>query len=130
MASEHAMDLLTAAEQALASNPLPPVTNQRPYGAKPIQWEELNGAPATTQTDSPKALHNESIDLRIELGRTHICREEVLKLRTGSVVPLDNAAGDPVDLCAGGRLIARGEVLVLNGNFGVRVVELLNPCTY
>jgi flagellar motor switch protein FliN/FliY len=51
--------------------------------------------------------------------------EDVLKLRKGSVVPLDKTAGDPVDIYVNGRLLARGEVLVMNENFCVRVAELL-----
>ena len=65
------------------------------------------------------------LDLKIELGRTHMYLEDVLKLRKGSVVPLDKMAGDPVDIYVNGRLIARGEVLVLNDNFCVRVAELI-----
>jgi flagellar motor switch protein FliN/FliY len=52
--------------------------------------------------------------------------EELLKLRRGSVVSLDKLAGDPVDVYVNGRLIARGEVLVLNDNFCVRVAELIS----
>ena len=48
-----------------------------------------------------------------------------MKLRKGSVVTLDKLAGDPVDLYVNGRLVARGEILVLNDNFCVRVAELL-----
>jgi flagellar motor switch protein FliN/FliY len=51
--------------------------------------------------------------------------EDVLKLRKGSVVPLDKMAGDAVDIFINGRLLARGEVLVMNENFCVRVAELL-----
>jgi flagellar motor switch protein FliN/FliY len=51
--------------------------------------------------------------------------EDILKLRKGSVVPLDKLAGDPVDIFVNGRLIAKGEVLVLNDNFCVRVAELI-----
>jgi len=129
MAGENAMDLLTAAEQALASFPLPPATTGLPGGATPIQWEELDGASASTRTGASKALGTQTLDLRIELGRTQVQRDEVQKLRTGSVIPLSNAAGDPVDLYAGGQLIARGEVLVLNGTLGVRVVERIGQRT-
>ena len=65
------------------------------------------------------------LDLKIELGRTQMHLEDVLKLHKGSVVPLDKLAGDPVDIFVNGRLIARGEVLVLNDNFCVRVAELI-----
>ena len=53
--------------------------------------------------------------------------EEVLQLKSGSVVPLDKLAGDPVDILVNGRLVARGEVLVLNDNFCVRVAEIVAP---
>ena len=70
-------------------------------------------------------LRDVELDLRIELGRTHLYLEDILQLRKGSVVPLDKLAGDPVDVFVNGRLIARGEVLVLNDNFCVRVAELM-----
>lgn len=52
--------------------------------------------------------------------------EDVLKLTEGSVVELDNLAGDPVDVYVNGRLVARGEVLVLSDNFCVRVSEIVS----
>lgn len=73
------------------------------------------------------ALQDVELDLRIELGRTELLIDEVMKLKEGSVVPLDKLAGDPVDILVNGRLIARGEVLVLNDNFCVRVAEILTP---
>lgn len=66
------------------------------------------------------------LDLRIELGRTHMRLDDVLKLRSGSVVALDRLAGDPVDVFVNDRLVARGEVLVLNENFCIRVTELVS----
>ncbi len=73
------------------------------------------------------SLQDVELDVRIELGRTELLIDEVVKLREGSVVPLDKLAGDPVDILVNGRLIARGEVLVLNDNFCVRVAEILAP---
>jgi len=66
------------------------------------------------------------LDLRIELGRTQMYLEDVLQLRRGAVVALDKLAGDPVDVFVNGRLVARGEVLVLNDNFCVRIAELIS----
>ena len=65
------------------------------------------------------------LDVRIELGRTRMLVEDVLKLNPESVVELDKAAGDPVDIYVNGRHVARGEVLVLNENFCVRVSEII-----
>jgi len=83
------------------------------------------GAPASSENATLDLIRDVELDLRIELGRTNLYLEDVLKLRKGSVVPLDKLAGDPVDIFVNGRLIARGEVLVLNDNFCVRVTELV-----
>jgi flagellar motor switch protein FliN len=126
MAGEHAMDLLTAADRALASIALPPPANPLPRGVRPFPWEELSGVAAETQTSSAELDPNAVLNLRIEIGRTHIGRDEVSKLRTGSVVPLDNTAADPVDLYAEGQLVARGEALAIDGKLAVRVVEIIS----
>jgi flagellar motor switch protein FliN/FliY len=70
-------------------------------------------------------LHDVDLNVEIELGRTSMLVEDVLRLSEGSVVELDKLAGDPVDVYANGRLVARGEVLVLNDNFCVRVSEIV-----
>jgi flagellar motor switch protein FliN/FliY len=72
-------------------------------------------------------LSDVTLQVRIELGRTKMLVEDVLKLNPDSVVELDKAAGDPVDIFVNGRRIARGEVLVLNENFCVRVSEIIEP---
>jgi flagellar motor switch protein FliN/FliY len=61
----------------------------------------------------------------VELGRTELTVSEVLGLGPGSVVELDRLAGEPVDILVNDRLIARGEVVVVDENFGVRVVEVV-----
>lgn len=65
------------------------------------------------------------LDVTIELGRTEMLVEDVLRLASGSVVELDKLAGDPVDVYVNSRLVARGEVLVLNDNFCIRISEIL-----
>ena len=69
-----------------------------------------------------------ALRVQVELGRTKMYVEDVLKLTADSVIELDKAAGDPVDIYVNGRLVARGEVLVLNENFCVRVSDIVhNP---
>jgi len=69
------------------------------------------------------------LDVKIELGRADMYIDDVLKLGEGSVVELDKLAGDPVDVLVNDRLVARGEVLVLNDNFCVRISEILPGAT-
>lgn len=92
---------------------------------QPFQLEELIGEGGPPEKCSMELLSDVDLDLKIELGRTHMQLDEVLKLRRGSVITLEKLAGDPVDIYVNGRMVARGEVLVLNDNFCVRVAQLL-----
>jgi flagellar motor switch protein FliN/FliY len=114
--------LFKQAEQALASVQGPQPT---PPGVTPYKLTDFGGAPPSTENATLDLLRDVELDLKIELGRTHMYLEDVLRLSKGAVVPLDRLAGDPVDIYVNGRLIARGEVLILNDNFCVRVAELV-----
>jgi flagellar motor switch protein FliN/FliY len=65
------------------------------------------------------------LELSVEIGRTQMTVGETLDLRAGSIVTLDRLAGEPVDLLVNGTPIARGEVVVVDEQFGMRVVEIL-----
>jgi len=114
--------LLDQAEQALASVDQP-VRGEE--GGAAFQFRDLTGSAPTEEKATLDLIRDVEMDVKIELGRTNMFLEEVLKLRRGTVVALDKLAGDPVDVYVNGRLIARGEVLVLNDNFCVRVAELI-----
>ena len=64
--------------------------------------------------------------LSVELGRARCFVKDLLNLSSGSVVELDKAAGDPVDILINGKLFARGEVVVIDENFGVRIQEIVH----
>jgi flagellar motor switch protein FliN/FliY len=115
--------LLNEAQSGLASLQEP--TAPLPPGVTPFEFKDLPGSAAANETASLDLLRDVQLDLKIELGRTQMHLEDVLRLKQGAVVTLDKLAGDPVDIYANGRLIARGEVLVLNDNFCVRVAELI-----
>lgn len=82
-------------------------------------------APANGDQGGIDMLGDVDLDVTIELGRTEMMVEDVLRLASGSIVELNKLAGDPVDVYVNGRLIARGEVLVLNDNFCIRISEIL-----
>lgn len=118
--------LLNQAEQALASINTPD-PGELPAGVKPFRLLDFASGTSGVNAATLDSIRDVELDLRIELGRTHMHLDEVLKLSKGSVVTLDKLAGDPVDIFVNGRLIARGEVLILNENFCVRVAELMAP---
>ena len=118
---EKAAQLLQDAEDALSQIDEPKTGN-----AKPFQLEDLVGDEGPPDKASIDLLRDVDLELKIELGRTQMLLDDVLQLRRGSVVTLDKLAGDPVDLYVNGRLVARGEILVLNDNFCVRIAELVS----
>jgi flagellar motor switch protein FliN/FliY len=65
------------------------------------------------------------VDLSVEIGRTRMTVGETLELHEGSVITLDRLAGEPVDLLVNGTLIGRGEVVVIDEQFGIRLTEVL-----
>ncbi|WP_141433425.1 flagellar motor switch phosphatase FliY [Bacillus sp. 03113] len=66
------------------------------------------------------------LEITVELGRTKRSVKEILELSAGSIIELDNLAGEPVNILINGRLIAKGEVVVIDENFGVRVTDILS----
>ncbi len=86
---------------------------------------DFSGMLADAAASSIDLLNDVELDVKIELGRTELSVEEILKLAEGSVVELDKLAGDPVDILVNEQLIARGEVLVVNDNFCVRINEIV-----
>ena len=68
-----------------------------------------------------------TINVTVELGRARLSIREILSLGEGSIIELQKLAGEPVDLLVNGKLIAKGEVVVIDENFGVRVTDIINP---
>lgn len=82
---------------------------------------------ASINKDIESLLMDVSLNMKIEIGRTKLSIDQVLRLREGSVVELDKVAGDPVDILVNNRLVAKGEILVLNEAFCIRITEIVSP---
>ena len=67
-----------------------------------------------------------TLRVTVELGRTKRSVKEILELSSGSIIELDKLAGEPVDILVNNRLIAKGEVVVIDENFGVRITDILS----
>lgn len=93
--------------------------------AQPVDLPAFTAGPGNGAPASIDLLSDVSLQVKIELGRTRMLVEDVLRLADGAVVELDKLAGDPVDIYVNERHVARGEVLVLNDNFCVRINEIL-----
>ncbi len=94
---------------------------------KPVQFGQLN--PKTTRDSLQKDSNLDIIldlpvSLTVELGRTHKTLKEILELKPGSIVELERLAGEPVDVLANGVFVAKGEVVVIDETFGVKITEI------
>ena len=67
------------------------------------------------------------VQLSVELGRTKLPIKQILELKPGSVVELDSVSGEPIDVLVNGYLIAQGEIVVVNGKFGIRLTDVVTP---
>ncbi len=99
---------------------------------------ELEQLPALTGDAAPagpavaadlRRLSAVPVDLSVEMGRTRMTVGETLELRQGSIITLNRMAGEPVDLLVNGTAIARGEVVVIDEQFGLRVTEVLGQAS-
>ncbi len=96
-----------------------------------LQYEPLAASsspafPGSTGEADLRRLSDVPVDLTVEIGRTRMTVGETLQLRPGSIVSLNRTAGEPVDLLVNGTRIARGEVVVVDEEFGLRITEVLH----
>lgn len=112
-----------AAQQVAASrhHTVPNVTVQ------PAQFAPLKPTVLTASDTNINLIMDVPLQVTVELGRTRKLIRDILELAPGSIVEIDKLAGEPVDILVNGKLIAKGEVVVIDENFGVRITEIVNP---
>jgi flagellar motor switch protein FliN len=104
--------------------PAPPA--MEPATVAPVQFGQLEEN-AGRQGASMDVLLDVKLPISVELGRTEMQVKEILDCGPGTVIELDKLAGEPVDVFINGRMVAQGEVVVVDEHFGVRVTSLLSP---
>lgn len=95
----------------------------------PAAWASLDNQPAAgaDATDNLGVILDVPVTLSLEIGRARIAIRNLLQLNQGSVVELDRAAGEPLDVFVNGALVAHGEVVMVNEKFGVRLTDVVSP---
>lgn len=100
---------MPAAPPTPAASPVASMGSQRPAAGRSIDL-----------------LHGVEMQVTVELGQAKLLVKDLLALRVGSIIDLDRSAGSPVDVLVNGTLLAHGEVVVIDDEFGVRITEILN----
>lgn len=98
------------------------------YGGATDSQSEAEKTPAVSaEALSLDAILDVPVTLAMEFGRTQISIRDLLKLNQGSIVELDRLASEPLDILVNGTLVARGEVVVVNEKFGIRLTDVISP---
>jgi flagellar motor switch protein FliN len=98
-----------------------------PPNVQPVQFANLQGGGLQAESGNIGLLMDVFMELTVELGRTRKLIREILGIGEGTIIELDKLAGEPVDILVNHKLIAKGEVVVIDENFGVRVTEIVSP---
>jgi flagellar motor switch protein FliN/FliY len=111
----------------MTTPPAPAAPAAPPTAVHPVQFMPLTPEPPAIDTaHGIELLMDVALEVSVELGRSHMSIADILALRTGSVIELDKLAGEPVDVSVNGTLVARGEVVVVDEKFGVRITEVVS----
>lgn len=91
------------------------------------QFSALQGRDAAAKTNNLNFILDIPLEITVQLGRTNMLVNDLLKLGQGSVIELEKMAGETLEILANQKLVARGEVVVINEKFGIRVTEIISP---
>ena len=116
-----------AYQQPVYQQPMYPPQENKVISARPLQMEPLDVAQqiGQEQAQNLELIMSVPLEVSVEIGRTRRKVEDILTFSKGSLVVLDKLAGDQVDLFVNGLCVARGDVVVVDDNFGVRITEVL-----
>lgn len=98
-----------------------------PPNVQPVQFASLGTQHATPEAGNIGLIMDVLMEMTVELGRTKKLIKDILGMGEGTIIELDKLAGEPVDILVNKKLIAKGEVVVIDENFGVRVTEIVSP---
>lgn len=115
---------MALAEQAGQADP--PIPNTKPHPAAADIFQPFAEGTVSSGTSLDRIL-DIPVELSVELGRTRMTLKEVLQLGQGSVVELDGLAGEPMDIYINSYLIAQGEVVVVDEQYGIRITDIITP---
>jgi len=105
----------------------PPMGGQgRVVDVHPMQFQPFDGHAPAGDPNGIGLVYNIPLQVSVELGRTKKEISEILEFNLGTILVLDKIAGDPVEIVVNGKMIARGEVVVIDDNYGVRVTDIIN----
>ena len=100
---------------------------QQPVNVQPAQFQPFSGDfNPITQQENIGLIMDVPLDVTVELGRTSKSIHDILEFAPGTIIELNKIAGEPIDVLVNGKYVAKGEVVVMEESFGVRITEIIN----
>jgi flagellar motor switch protein FliN/FliY len=111
------------------ARPAPSAPPPRPVNVQPVHYENFDqtGVAAAGFSENMELLMDVPLSVSVELGKSRKYIREILDFNVGSIIVLDKMAGDMVDVIVNGKLIAKGEVVVIDDNYGARITDIVSP---
>lgn len=121
MGSSHSVEDGYSSHVKQESNIKPDVDIKSP------QFQSFDSSPKVYPKENMDILMDVSLEVSVELGRTSRKIKEILEFGPGSIIELNRLVGEPVDVLVNGKFVAAGEVVVIDENFGIRIIDIINP---
>ena len=104
-----------------------PQFNQGNINVSPAQFQTFNQPTVSANTpENINLIMDVPLEVTVELGRTRKSIADILDFAPGTIIELDNIAGEPIDVLVNGKFVAKGEVVVIEESFGIRITEIIN----
>ena len=104
-----------------------PPRNRAPVNIQPAQFQAFDDGRISIEKKNISLIMDVPLQVTVELGRTNKLIKDILEFGPGSIIELDKLAGEPVDILVNGKSIAKGEVVVIDESFGVRITDIIHP---
>ena len=106
--------------------PMPMYQQQPPVNVQAAQFSSFAGAfPTTYSSENIDIIMDVPLEVTVELGRTHKSIKDILEFTPGTIIELNKIAGEPIDVLVNGKYVAKGEVVVIEESFGIRITEIV-----
>ncbi|WP_110939920.1 flagellar motor switch phosphatase FliY [Geosporobacter subterraneus] len=104
-----------------------PAYRREPVNVQPVQFQSFDEHELRSERENISLIKDVPLEVTVELGRTSKKISEILEFAPGTVIELDKLVGEPLDLLVNGQYVAKGEVVVIDENYGIRVTDIINP---
>jgi len=106
--------------------PYPQPPPAQPVNVQPAQFQSFDVGGVMQQKENMGIIMDVPLDITVELGRTRKKIQEILEFSPGTIIDLDKLAGEPIDILVNGKFVAKGEVVVIDENFGIRITDIIS----